>query len=130
MDGKQAELLIEPRFLGNWWNASGVISTGMGQRVGAASLRPHTSQIIEVKRDWYIEPPEQCHDGFTTGNILDSNAEALVNTVNCVGSWDGESRFSSKRSSRLTSKPMLSLQVARRCNRGDCLSTYRQDDRT
>jgi hypothetical protein len=53
MDGKQAELLIEREVPWELVERIGVISTGMGQRVGAAIAQATHQPIIEVKRDWY-----------------------------------------------------------------------------
>ena len=44
---------------------------------------------------------------YTTGDLLQSDAEALVNTVNCEGIWERESPINLNLNFQTTTKTML-----------------------
>jgi O-acetyl-ADP-ribose deacetylase (regulator of RNase III) len=41
--------------------------------------------VVEIRRDWYFEAGDAVMIDLKTGDILQADVEALVNTVNCVG---------------------------------------------
>jgi O-acetyl-ADP-ribose deacetylase (regulator of RNase III) len=83
-EGKQAEFLVETLFPWSLVARIGVNSLQFAQQVANITIRSNHRPAVEIRPDWYYQVMNPMLS-YTTGDILKSDAEALVNTVNCVG---------------------------------------------
>ena len=85
-EGKQAEFLVHEPFHGSLVERIGVISQGMAQQVVNAMRGAAHRPRIEIRRGLVLlSEGGAAMIEYRTGDILQADAEALVNTVNCVG---------------------------------------------
>lgn len=82
-EGKQAEFLVERFFPLSLVRRVGVLSMGVRHQVQSALATSAHRPRVDVLPAWYYEEASMIH--FLQGDILRANAQALVNTVNCVG---------------------------------------------
>jgi O-acetyl-ADP-ribose deacetylase (regulator of RNase III) len=83
-EGKQAEFLVHGFFPWHLVRRIGVQSSSIQKRVARELSGTARRPVVEVRRDWYYWTEEEMIR-FVHGDILKAEAEALVNTVNCVG---------------------------------------------